>query len=274
MLLTPAEIKPKSLESRWNSFFFFYPGGCASCLHACLGAGLLPRSYQYQNLLEGTDCVGGQLRGDKECPFSDVTKSGRVWRKVPESGCLSRQSFLVQSKSCLSGQSFLVQSKRSNRETIPVPLTKWCQGWKKQNIPESCLGSWGLQRQSRIILPVSFRESKTICSFDFPGFICSHFLVLPKENSDATQDKMQMPAREMSQDSLVRSPAKTATQDKMLIMLERELSPVRSSTKMSFSTWSVPSLTELHLPHSSRFWLALSALPTLLIFGWCHQPSS
>ena len=145
----------------------------------------------------------------------------------------------------------------------------------EKNIPESCLGSRGLQRQSRIILPVSFRESKTICSFDFPGFICSPFLVLPKENSDATQDKMQiMPAREMSQDSLVRSPAKTATQDKMQIMLERELSPVRSSTKTSFSTGSVPSLTELHLPHSSQFWLALSALPTLLIFGWCHQPSS
>ena len=29
--------------------------------------------------------VGGQLRGDKECPFSGVTKSGRVWRKVPQS---------------------------------------------------------------------------------------------------------------------------------------------------------------------------------------------
>ena len=34
---------------------------------------------------EGTDRVGGQLRGDKECPFSGVTKSGRVRRKVPES---------------------------------------------------------------------------------------------------------------------------------------------------------------------------------------------
>ena len=29
--------------------------------------------------------TAGQLRGDKECPFSGVTKSGRVWRKVPES---------------------------------------------------------------------------------------------------------------------------------------------------------------------------------------------
>ena len=37
------------------------------------------------NLSEGADRVGGQLRGDKECPFSGVTSSGRVWRKVPES---------------------------------------------------------------------------------------------------------------------------------------------------------------------------------------------
>ena len=26
------------------------------------------------------------MRGDKECPFSGITKSGRVWRQVPESG--------------------------------------------------------------------------------------------------------------------------------------------------------------------------------------------
>ena len=26
MLLTPAQIKPKSFESKWNFFFFFYPG--------------------------------------------------------------------------------------------------------------------------------------------------------------------------------------------------------------------------------------------------------
>ena len=54
-------------------------------LRACLGARLLPQSYQYPNLSEGADGVGGQLRGDKECPFSGVTKSGRVWKKVPES---------------------------------------------------------------------------------------------------------------------------------------------------------------------------------------------
>ena len=52
----------------------------------CSGCGLLPASYQYPNLSEGADRVGGLLRGDKECPFSGVTKSGKVWRKVPESG--------------------------------------------------------------------------------------------------------------------------------------------------------------------------------------------
>ena len=46
-------------------------------------------AYQYPNLSEGADRVGGQLRGDKECPFSGVTKSGRVWRKVPESDARS-----------------------------------------------------------------------------------------------------------------------------------------------------------------------------------------
>ena len=30
-------------------------------------------SDQYPNLSEGADHVGGQLRGDKECPFSGVT---------------------------------------------------------------------------------------------------------------------------------------------------------------------------------------------------------
>ena len=49
-----------------------------------MGARFLPQSYQYPNLSEGADRVGGQLRGDKECSFSGVTKCGRVWRKVPE----------------------------------------------------------------------------------------------------------------------------------------------------------------------------------------------
>ena len=39
--------------------------------------------------LECADRVAGQLRGDKECPFSGVTRSDRVWRKVPESDARS-----------------------------------------------------------------------------------------------------------------------------------------------------------------------------------------
>ena len=46
-------------------------------------------TYWYPNLSEVADHVGGQLRGDKECPFNGVTKSGRVWRQVPESGVRS-----------------------------------------------------------------------------------------------------------------------------------------------------------------------------------------
>ena len=64
---------------------FFTLGGRASCFRACFDAVLLPQSYQYPNLSEGADSVGGELRGDKECPFSDVTNCGRFWRKVPES---------------------------------------------------------------------------------------------------------------------------------------------------------------------------------------------
>ena len=36
----------------------------------------------YPNLSEGADRVGGQLRIDEESPFSGVTSSGRVWKKV------------------------------------------------------------------------------------------------------------------------------------------------------------------------------------------------
>ena len=43
----------------------------------------------YPNLSEGADRVGGQLSEDKECPFSGITKFGRVWRKIPESDARS-----------------------------------------------------------------------------------------------------------------------------------------------------------------------------------------
>ena len=64
MLLTPAQIKPKSFGNETCVFFCFVftRGGCVSCLSTCLGATLLPQSYQYPNLSERADRVGGQLR--------------------------------------------------------------------------------------------------------------------------------------------------------------------------------------------------------------------
>ena len=85
MLLTPAQTEPKSFASRWT--LFFLPGVDAS--HVYVRARVLPLSYQYPNLSEGADLTGGQVCGDKECPVSGVTKSGRVWRKAPEGDALS-----------------------------------------------------------------------------------------------------------------------------------------------------------------------------------------
>ena len=96
MLLTPARNQNRLnrdgtliLFYFFIFFIFFNRCGCVSYLGACLGARLLPQFHQYSNLSEGADRVGGQKRGDKECPFSGVTKSGRVLRKVPESDARS-----------------------------------------------------------------------------------------------------------------------------------------------------------------------------------------
>ena len=120
MLLTPAQIKPKSFESKRNSFST--RDGCASCLRACLGARLLPQSYQYRNLSEGADRVGGQLRGDKECPFSGVTKSGRVWRKVPESDARSVVKPMKLSVFQTDEASALTHVKRVGQPSLVCPL--------------------------------------------------------------------------------------------------------------------------------------------------------
>ena len=93
-LLTPAQIKPKPFESRRNSFLSFLPGGrCVSWLCGCLAARLLLQSCI------STRAFWSTLRGDKiECPISGVTKSGRVWRKVPKSD--ARRHELRRSTAC------------------------------------------------------------------------------------------------------------------------------------------------------------------------------
>ena len=61
------------LNRDWTSFVLF----CSSvCLFACL--------FLFCFLLTA-DSLSGQLRGDKECPFSGARNCGRIWRKMPES---------------------------------------------------------------------------------------------------------------------------------------------------------------------------------------------
>ena len=69
---------------------------------------------RYPNLSEGADHVGGELCGDKEYPFSGVTKSGRVWGKVPESDVLSVPTVLSP---CDTPRRLLTRRKKTS-ETV------------------------------------------------------------------------------------------------------------------------------------------------------------
>ena len=110
---------------------FFTRGGCILCLHGCLGAMLLPQSYSHSNLLEDADCVSGQLcREIKEFPFSGITCSGRVWRKVLESDAWSvgkplrrgaQSDFtLIRQGLTAPGQVFMAPG-RGNLQDMEVP---------------------------------------------------------------------------------------------------------------------------------------------------------
>ena len=68
------QLKPKSFESRRNSFFFFKPGVDASHVYGGAWAlGLIHSLISTQtDLSEGADRVDGQLRGDKRVLFPAV----------------------------------------------------------------------------------------------------------------------------------------------------------------------------------------------------------
>ena len=127
-----------------TELFCFTRGGCVSCLRVCFGARLLPQSYQYPNLSEGADRVGGQLRGDKECPFSGITKSGRVWRKVPESGARSVPWPLC----CIVGSTLSVNNIwQKNDNDCFEPELVITSDWNRNCIPSQIdqwyfLGNW------------------------------------------------------------------------------------------------------------------------------------
>ena len=86
---------------------------------------------KYLNLSEGADRVGGQLRGDNEYPFSGVTKSGRVWRKVPEKRCSECDQYpnLSEGADRVGGQ------LRGDKECPFSGVTKSGRVWRK--VPES-----------------------------------------------------------------------------------------------------------------------------------------
>ena len=121
-------------------FFFFTRGGCSSCLRACLGARLLPQSYQYPNLSEGADRVGGQLRGvtmiwqsleegaGKRCsecvPYLVSYTIGSRKLSANEQFFIGAQTVvsLLQTTQIKQGMSFIAANKvytSTNKTTIP-----------------------------------------------------------------------------------------------------------------------------------------------------------
>ena len=88
MLLTPAQIKPKSFESRQNSFSYL---GWMRLVFTCVlwrqvASTVIFSTGTFRRVQTASldSCVE-----IKECPFSGITKSGRIWRKVPESDARS-----------------------------------------------------------------------------------------------------------------------------------------------------------------------------------------
>ena len=96
--------------------FYFTWGECVS--EFALALCCFYSHIQYLDLSEGADCVGGQLRRDKKNPFSGVTKSGRVWRKVLESDARS-----MAQQSSLKGREGAISVRlreRHRKRTCPV----------------------------------------------------------------------------------------------------------------------------------------------------------
>ena len=134
------------------------------------------QSYQYPNLSEVADRVSGQLRGDKECPFSGVTKSGRVWRKVPESGARSvalamsaqrrRMSAVVHAFPC-SGHVCTAQKDVCSCTRIPLL-------WPCLHSTEGCLQLY----THSLALAMSAQRRCDVSRRVSPLIVCAAFLLI------------------------------------------------------------------------------------------------
>ena len=98
---TPAQIKPQSFESRRNSFF--YPGWMR----------LIYSLISTQTFRRALTASVDSCAEIKRAPFSGVTKSGRVWRKVLES----------------NARSVVIHITLDPEHRIPAPSSKLCQNW-------------------------------------------------------------------------------------------------------------------------------------------------
>ena len=92
MLLTPAQIKPKSLESGRNSFFFiffFLPG--VDVLHVYESVWALGCFYSHISTQTFRRTLTASVDSCAEiksvCRFSGVTRSGRVWKEGAGKRC-------------------------------------------------------------------------------------------------------------------------------------------------------------------------------------------
>ena len=95
-----------------TEFFFSLPGVDASHVYVrALGLGCFYSQITVPLGGRWPRHAGGQLSGDKECPFSGVTKSGRVWRKVSESGGRSEHCAILLSWFLLQRKHGIVLSK-------------------------------------------------------------------------------------------------------------------------------------------------------------------
>ena len=67
------------------------------------------------------------VRGDKECPFSGVTKSGRVWRNGPESDARKgrKDVYLLGLSSPTKGQSAFQTKQKQTKIEAHKPSKTW-----------------------------------------------------------------------------------------------------------------------------------------------------
>ena len=183
MLLTPAQIKPKSFESRRNFifsslfFFFFFFSLFLPGVDAPHVTGVLGRFHSLISTRLFRRAMTASVDSCAESPFSGVTKSGKVWRKVPKSdarsvvqcilGLVPHSHKGISVPATTSPEQCVVHVRYSSPLPLkgyrppPIPLrslfrlaTSACIMWRKPNIPH-CRHIWVVSATTRRELTLS-----------------------------------------------------------------------------------------------------------------------